>query len=124
MPLTPHMAHLSCSVSCLVDLPAYSCPKVLDGGSPQLRTTLAQGRAIEEALASRGISAKSYIGMRYWHPFTEEALADIKADGIERLVVRRVGFIQGAICAGALRSLVALHDSLGSPVSRIHNCAR
>jgi len=25
--------------------------------------------------------------MRYWHPFTEEALASIKADGIERLVV-------------------------------------
>lgn len=35
---------------------------VLDGGSPQLRTTIAQGVALEEALAVRGISAKSYIG--------------------------------------------------------------
>ncbi len=41
--------------------------QVLDGGSPQLRTTLAQGAAIEAALSTRGVSAKSYIGMRYWH---------------------------------------------------------
>jgi len=61
--------------------------QVLDGGSPQLRTTLAQGAAIEAALSTRGVSAKSYIGMRYWHPYTDEALAAIKADGVQRLVV-------------------------------------
>ncbi|MEO0431085.1 MAG: ferrochelatase, partial [Cyanobacteria bacterium J06656_5] len=28
-----------------------------------------------------------YIGMRYWYPFTEEAVAQIKQDGIEDLVI-------------------------------------
>jgi len=59
----------------------------IGGGSPQLPTTIKQGKAIEAALAARGISAKSYIAMRYWHPYTEEALEQIKKDRIERLVV-------------------------------------
>ncbi len=28
-----------------------------------------------------------YIGMRYWHPFTEEAIARIKRDGVEQLII-------------------------------------
>lgn len=37
--------------------------------------------------ANRGVEAKTYVAMRYWHPFTEEALEDIKTDGVQRLVV-------------------------------------
>lgn len=59
----------------------------IGGSSPQLETTLAQGRALEKALASRGVEAKTYVAMRYWHPFTEEALEAVKADGVQRLVV-------------------------------------
>eukprot|EP01082_Thalassiosira_pseudonana_P001750 g1470.t1 g1470 contig10:2157333-2158393(-) len=41
-----------------------------------------------ESLKSRyGIEAKTYIGMRYWYPFTEEALAQIREDGINALVI-------------------------------------
>jgi len=59
----------------------------IGGSSPQLATTRLQGELIEAALAQRGVSAKSYVAMRYWYPFTEDALTAIKADGIERLVV-------------------------------------
>ena len=59
----------------------------IGGSSPQLATTLEQGRALEVALSKRGVDAKTYVAMRYWHPFTEEALEAVKADGIERLVV-------------------------------------
>jgi len=59
----------------------------IGGSSPQLATTLEQGRALEASLARRGIEAKTYVAMRYWHPFTEEALKAIKADGVRRLVV-------------------------------------
>jgi len=60
----------------------------IGGGSPQLATTIKQGEALEQALKARGLpGVKTYIGMRYWHPFTEEALADIKRDAIDRLVV-------------------------------------
>ena len=34
-----------------------------------------------------GVEAKAYIGMRYWYPFTEEALDDIRKDGINALVI-------------------------------------
>jgi len=59
----------------------------IGGGSPQLSTTREQGRLLCEALARRGVDAKTYVAMRYWTPFTEDALAAVKADGIERLVV-------------------------------------
>ncbi len=28
-----------------------------------------------------------YVGMRYWHPYTEEAMEQIKRDKIGRLVI-------------------------------------
>ena len=56
-------------------------------GAPQLATTQVQGARIEAALAARGIKAKSYIAMRYWTPYTSDALNAIKADGIQRLLV-------------------------------------
>jgi protoporphyrin/coproporphyrin ferrochelatase len=34
-----------------------------------------------------GKDATVYVGMRYWHPFTEEAVAQIKRDQIEELVI-------------------------------------
>lgn len=34
-----------------------------------------------------GLDVTSYIGMRYWHPFTEDALDQIQKDGINALVI-------------------------------------
>ncbi|HET8675528.1 MAG TPA: ferrochelatase [Blastocatellia bacterium] len=59
----------------------------IGGGSPLRKITDQQARALEGALARRGIEAKAYVGMRYWKPFTEEAIAEIRADQITRLVV-------------------------------------
>ncbi|MEL6856644.1 MAG: ferrochelatase, partial [Cyanobacteria bacterium J06607_13] len=59
----------------------------IGGGSPLRRITEAQGAALKDALKEKGEEAEVYIGMRYWHPFTEEAIASIKRDGIEKLVV-------------------------------------
>jgi ferrochelatase len=59
----------------------------IGGGSPLRRITEEQAEALKQVLAERGIEASIYIGMRYWYPFTEEAVAQIKRDGIERLVV-------------------------------------
>eukprot|EP00965_Chrysotila_dentata_P032649 1087745-Pleurochrysis_carterae.AAC.2 len=37
------------------------------------RRSSTQGEALEQALKARGLpGVKTYIGMRYWHPFTEE----------------------------------------------------
>ena len=59
----------------------------IGGGSPLRRITEAQARALETGLRAQGEDAKVYIGMRYWHPFTEDALVEIERDGIEQLVI-------------------------------------
>lgn len=61
--------------------------KEIGGGSPLLQITEAQAEALQSKLSRDGSDIKVYVGMRYWHPFTEEAIALIKEDGIERLVI-------------------------------------
>jgi ferrochelatase len=59
------------------------------GGSPLLRETEAQARALEAELSKSlpGDTVKCFIGMRYWHPFTEEAAAEVKAWGADEVVL-------------------------------------
>ena len=59
----------------------------IGGGSPLRRITEEQGQALRSQLQSKGHDATVYIGMRYWHPFTEEAIARIKRDQLDRLVI-------------------------------------
>jgi ferrochelatase len=59
----------------------------IGGGSPLRRITQEQADALKTALRQSGHEAEVYIGMRYWYPFTEEAIAQIKRDGIEDLVI-------------------------------------
>ncbi len=59
----------------------------IGGGSPLRQITESQAHALQERLLQLGQEARIYVGMRYWHPFTEEAIAKIKLDRIERLVI-------------------------------------
>ena len=59
----------------------------IGGGSPLRQITEAQAEALERQLAEIGQEAQVYIGMRYWHPFTQEAIARIKRDGLRKLVI-------------------------------------
>ena len=52
--------------------------KKIGGGSPIRRITEAQAQSLKLQLQQLGQEANVYIGMRYWHPFTEEAIAKIK----------------------------------------------
>ena len=61
--------------------------RAIGGGSPLRRITEEQAQALQESLEQKGEEAGIYIGMRYWHPFTEEAIAKIKRDRIDRLVI-------------------------------------
>lgn len=56
----------------------------LGGGSPLLPNTEAQAAALESAL---GPSTKTFIAMRYWHPFSRETVRDVKSWGPERVVL-------------------------------------
>jgi protoporphyrin/coproporphyrin ferrochelatase len=59
----------------------------IGGGSPLRRITEEQAHALEMRLHQRNLDATAYIGMRYWHPFTEEAIDTIKRDRVDRLVI-------------------------------------
>jgi protoporphyrin/coproporphyrin ferrochelatase len=59
----------------------------IGGGSPLRRITNEQAKALEENLTGKGLDVSIYVGMRYWHPFTEEAIAQVKQDNIQKLVV-------------------------------------
>ncbi len=59
----------------------------IGGGSPLRKVTESQAYALQQALLQKGHEAQIYIGMRYWYPFTEEAIAKIKRDRIEKLVI-------------------------------------
>lgn len=59
----------------------------IGGGSPLRQITEEQGEALKAHLDSRGLDTKVYVGMRYWNPFTEEAIAQIKRDNLEKLVI-------------------------------------
>uniref|UniRef100_A0A8C0VBX8 Ferrochelatase n=1 Tax=Cyanistes caeruleus TaxID=156563 RepID=A0A8C0VBX8_CYACU len=61
----------------------------IGGGSPIKKWTAVQGEGMVKLLDSMSPHTaphKYYIGFRYVHPLTEEAIADMERDGIERAV--------------------------------------
>ncbi|CAN6195461.1 unnamed protein product [Urochloa humidicola] len=59
----------------------------IGGGSPLRKITDEQANALKIALEKKNLHANIYVGMRYWYPFTEEAIDQIKKDKITKLVV-------------------------------------
>lgn len=60
---------------------------LIGGRSPIVPETQRQGQALDAALAGDGATYKSFIAMRYWHPFAYETVAEIKAWGAERVIL-------------------------------------
>ncbi len=57
----------------------------IGGGSPLLGITRQQAAALQDALRQEG-DFGVYVGMRYWHPFVEEAIRQAVDDGADRIV--------------------------------------
>ena len=60
---------------------------VIGGGSPIRRFTEQQARALETVLTGSGLDARCFVAMRYWHPFTEEAIAQLRAVHCDEVVL-------------------------------------
>ncbi len=58
--------------------------EIMGGKSPQKEQTQLQGQALQKAL---GEKYKVVVAMRYWHPFTEEALNDMFKEKIEKIIL-------------------------------------
>ena len=59
--------------------PATENYAILGGKSPLLELTQEQAGALDGELSRAGIEAKCFIAMRYWHPFSEEAVQAVRA---------------------------------------------
>ncbi len=62
--------------------------RLIGGRSPILELTQAQASALEAALnsSSDGVVYKTYIGMRHWHPYIKQAVEQMAADGLTRVI--------------------------------------
>ena len=62
------------------------------GISPLTERTLRQADGLHRRFADRGLDFPVYVGMRNWHPYLEDTLARMSADGVRHAV----GFIAAA----------------------------
>jgi len=58
----------------------------MGGGSPIVPLTLDQGACLEADLAA-DFDAKCFVAMRYWHPFSDQAVHDVQAWGADEIVL-------------------------------------
>ncbi len=66
--------------------------EMVGGGSPLTRLVEEQAEALQRHLDDRygefmGINFQTYPAMRYWHPFGEEAAAQMADDGVDKVVL-------------------------------------
>jgi len=59
----------------------------LGGASPIRRFTEQQANALQQKLRADGIDARCFVAMRYWHPFTAEAVEQLRAANCDEVVL-------------------------------------
>jgi ferrochelatase len=59
----------------------------IGGCSPIRKFTERQALALEMELRGRGLDARCFVAMRYWHPFTSEAIAQLRAAECDEVVL-------------------------------------
>jgi ferrochelatase len=59
----------------------------IGGGSPIRKFTEQQAAALEAHLAREGVDARCVVAMRYWHPFTAEAVAELNEADVDQVVL-------------------------------------
>jgi ferrochelatase len=60
---------------------------IIGGGSPIRRNTERQAQALAAELEARGFDANCFVAMRYWHPFTAEAIAALERADCDEIVL-------------------------------------
>ncbi|WP_457638712.1 ferrochelatase [Persephonella sp.] len=58
--------------------------RIMGGKSPQKEQTLKQAQALQEEL---GGDYTVVVAMRYWHPFTEEAVDELVKNSVDRIIL-------------------------------------
>lgn len=59
----------------------------IGGCSPIRHFTEQQARALQAELRAVGVDAHCFVAMRYWHPFTDEAIEELRAAECDEVVL-------------------------------------
>jgi ferrochelatase len=59
----------------------------IGGGSPIRRFTEQQARALQLKLTKSGLDARCFVAMRYWHPFTAQAIEQLRDAQCDEVVL-------------------------------------
>jgi ferrochelatase len=59
----------------------------IGGGSPIRKFTERQAAALEVQLVREGLDARCVVAMRYWHPFTAEAVVQLEEARVDHVVL-------------------------------------
>ncbi len=59
----------------------------IGGASPIRRFTEQQARVLQQKLTFNGMDARCFVAMRYWHPFTREAVEQLRAAECDEVVL-------------------------------------
>ncbi len=94
----------------------------IGGGSPLRKFTEQQAQALESSLRSLGVEARCVVAMRYWHPFTAEAIAALDASGCSEVVLLPLYPQYSSTTTGSsLREWERQFQGRRTPVHVIHN---
>ena len=85
----------------------------IGGRSPILEQTQAQAAALEAALNTNGQGFKAFVGMRHWHPYIKNTLAEMQAQGIEHAVGLAMAPHYSRMSIGAYFKKI---EEVGSPI--------
>jgi ferrochelatase len=88
--------------------------RLIGGRSPLLDLTRAQAQALEARLRVHRPQVRVYVGMRHWHPFIQETLPRMVADGVRRVVAVSLAPQYSRLSVGAYqRALEAAQAEVG-----------
>lgn len=59
----------------------------IGGGSPIRKHTERQAQALQHELQGLGIDARCFVAMRYWHPFTSQAIAELRGAECDEVIL-------------------------------------
>lgn len=91
--------------------------RLIGGRSPLLDLTQQQAAALERVLNAEGSRFRVAVGMRHWHPYIKESLAQMAAEGIRRLVAIPMAPHYSRLSVGAyIRKAEEARAELGVPL--------
>lgn len=89
------------------------------GRSPLTGITRQQAHLVESNLAAGGLSVPVYFGMRNWHPYIDETMAQMRADGVEEAAVLCLAPQNSRTSVGLYRRAVDAAVAAEAPGMRI-----